>query len=434
MPNTILTALPNGLRLALHPMPATYSASVIVLAGSGARYETDERAGIAHFLEHMLFKGTARRPSAQLVADTVERLGGRLNASTSRELTSYYSKVPSRHVETGLDLLADMLRGSLLDEAEIEREKGVILEEIAQGEDVPTMVGAHLLQRTIWGAHPLGRPVIGTRETVQAVTGEALRAYLATQYVPASLVVSIAGNIDPETMARHIAALFGDWPTAPAPQAVPAAYPAPGERAALSHHDGQAHLYVAAPGLPLDHPDHMVFALLAELLGGGMSSRLFLEVRERRGLAYSVGASAATMSDHGLLAVHAGVAPAKAADALAVIVGELERLATEPVSADELERVKGHYEGTLLLALEDSYSVAARNARSIMQRGYARTPEESIALVEAVSADDVLRLAGELLRPEALRFTMVGPFDDLTSFAATIGQTATEEIGTPTAR
>src|SRR5918912_1746158 len=151
MTDTILTTLPNGLRLALHPMPATYSATIVAVIGTGSRFESDEGAGLSHFLEHMLFKGTARRPRAELIADTVERLGGRLNASTSRELTAYYTKVPSSHVDVGLDLIADLLRGSLIHPDEIEREKGVVVEEIAQGEDVPTTVGAHLLQRTIWG-------------------------------------------------------------------------------------------------------------------------------------------------------------------------------------------------------------------------------------------------------------------------------------------
>jgi len=419
MTDTTLITLPNGLRLALHPMPATYSATVVAVIGTGARYEDDEQAGISHFLEHMLFKGTARRPSAQIIADTVERLGGRLNASTSREITTYYTKVPSRHLDVGLDLIADMLRHPLLDADETARERGVIVEELAQGEDVPTVVGAHLLQRTLWGDHPLGRPIIGSRETVTTVTGDALRAYMAAHYVPARMVLSVAGAIDPDQVARHAEELLGDWPEGRAPEPAAAAY-AEGERVALERRDGQAHLYVAAPGLPLDHPDHMAFAIMAEILGGGMSSRLFLEVRERRGLAYSVGAGAATMSDHGALSIHAGVAPGKATAALEVIAQELRRLAAAEVSAGELERVRGHYEGSLLLGLEDSYSVATRDARNVLQRGYARTPEESLALVDAVTAADIQRLARALLAPEDLRVAVVGPFDDKAPFVDAI--------------
>lgn len=419
MPDAILTTLPNGLRLVLHPMPATYSATVVAVVGTGSRYEDDHEAGISHFLEHMLFKGTTKRPSAQLIADTVERLGGRLNASTSREITTYYTKVPSRHLDVGFDLIADMLRAPLLDETETGREQGVIIEELAQGEDVPTVVGAHLLQRTIWGDHPLGRPIIGSRETVSAVTSDALRAYMASHYAPERIVLSIAGNIDVDRTARRAADLLGGWPVIPAPAAEPAVYAA-GERVALERRDGQAHLYLAAPGVALDDPDYMAFAILAEVLGGGMSSRLFLEVRERRGLAYSVGAGAAAMSDHGMLSIHAGVAPDKAAGALEVIVSELRRLAAEEVDADELERVRGHYEGSLLLALEDSYSVATRNARSVLQRGYARTPEESLALVEAVTPADIQRLAAAYTTPDLLRAAIVGPFDDITPFAHAI--------------
>jgi len=420
MTETILTTLPNGLRLALHPLPATYSATVVATIGTGSRYEDDPDAGISHFLEHMLFKGTKRRPTAQIIADTIERLGGRLNASTSREVTSYYTKVPSRHIDVGLDLIADMLRSPLLDEAEIAREKGVIVEEIAQGEDVPTVVGAHQLQRLIWGGHPLGRPIIGSRDTVAAVTRDALHGYMATHYAPERVVLSVAGNIDPGAVARRAEDLFAGWPSVPAPTARPAVYPTGGASAALARRDGQAHLYIAGPGVPLDHPDHMAFALLAEVLGGGMSSRLFLEVRERRGLAYSVGASAATMSDYGSLSIHAGVAPAKATGALEVIMGELRRLVDEPVSADELERVRDHYEGALLLALEDSYSVAVRNGRSVLQRGYARTPEETLALVAAVAAPDVQRVAADVTRPEDLRLSVVGPFDDVAPFTAAL--------------
>jgi len=429
MTDTTLLTLPNGLRLALHPMPATYSATVVAVIGTGARYEANDQAGISHFLEHMLFKGTTRRPSAQTIADTVERLGGRLNASTSREITTYYTKVPSRHLDVGLDLIADMLRHPLLDADETVREQGVIVEELAQGEDVPTVAGAHLLQRTLWGDHPLGRPIIGSRETINAVTGEALRAYMAAHYTPTRMVLSVAGNIDPDAVARRAEELLGDWPVGQAPVAVPAAY-GEGERVALERREGQAHLYVAAPGLPLDHPDHMAFAIMAEILGGGMSSRLFMEVRERRGLAYSVGAGAATMSDHGTLSIHAGVAPGKATAALAVIAQELRRLAADEISADELERVRGHYEGSLLLGLEDSYSVATRNARNVLQRGYARTPEESLALVEAVTAADVRRLAAALLQPEDLRVAVVGPFDDKAPFVDAITPVTAEEAGT----
>src|ERR671933_406864 len=179
------------------------------------------------------------------VQDKPERLGGRLNASTSRELTAYYTKVPSRHVDVGLDLIADMLRGSLLDPDEIEREKGVVVEEIAQGEDMPTTVGAHLLQRTIWGPHPLGRPVIGTRDTVLDVTREAMCAYLAAHYVPGRIVLSVAGNVDPDAIARRVDELCGDWSGGPAPPALPAAYPPVGQPVALARHDGQAHLFLA---------------------------------------------------------------------------------------------------------------------------------------------------------------------------------------------
>ncbi|HZS90217.1 MAG TPA: pitrilysin family protein [Chloroflexota bacterium] len=422
MAETLLTALPNGLRLALHPMPATYSVSVVVLVGTGGRYESDEQAGISHLLEHMMFKGTERRPSAQQIAETVERLGGRFNASTSRELTTYYVKVPSHHLEVGLDLLADMLQHSLLAEAEIEREKGVILEEIAQGEDVPTVVGAHLLQRTVWGNHPLGRPVIGSRETVQALGRADLHAYLAGHYAPSRMVVSVAGHVDADAAASRLSELYAGWPATPAPLALPAEYPEQAAPVALSHHDGQAHLLLSAPGVALDHPDQMAFALMSEILGGGMSSRLFLEVRERRGLAYSVGASSSSLSDYGALTVHAGVAPARAVDALHVIGAELRRLAEQEVSDDELERVRGHYEGTLLLALEDSYNMASRNGRSVLQRGYARTPEESISLVQAVTAADIRRLAADLLQPRDLRLAVVGPFDDPVPFASALGE------------
>jgi len=419
MSSTTLITLPNGLRLALHPMPATYSATVVAVIGTGSRYEDDAEAGVSHFLEHMLFKGTTKRPSAQLISDTIERLGGRINASTSREITTYYTKVPSRRLDVGLDLIADMLRDPLLDDTETVRERGVIVEELAQGEDVPAVVGAHLLQRTVWGDHPLGRPIIGSRETVSAMTSAALRAYMASHYAPTRIVLSVAGNIDPDAVARRATELLGDWPVVPAPGA-PAAVYAEGERVALTRREGQAHLYVAAPGVALDSHDYMAFAILAEILGGGMSSRLFMEVRERRGLAYSVGAGAAAMSDHGALSIHAGVAPDKAVAALEVIAHELRRLAAEPVDEDELERVRGSYEGSLLLALEDSYSVATRNARSVLQRGYARTPEESLALVEAVTAGDIQRLAAALPRPDFLRVAVVGPFDDKAPFVEAI--------------
>jgi len=430
----ILTTLPNGLRIALQPMPSTYSASLVILVGVGSRYEEEAEAGASHFLEHMLFKGTTRRPNAQIIADALERVGGRFNASTSRETTTYYTKVPYMHSALGLDVLADMLRCSLLDPVEVEREKGVILEELAQGEDVPTTVGAHLLQKTVWGDHPLGRPIIGSRETIGAVDAAALRGYRDNAYVPEHMVVSVAGNIDPEDVVRQVETLFGDLPAAAGRAAPPAAYPTDATPMALARRDGQAHLYLSGRGVPVDHPDQMALAIMGDILGGGMTSRLFREVRERRGLAYAVAASASSMADHGSLGVHAGVAPAKAVDALGVIMDEIEKLGTVVIEDDEIERVRGHYEGSMLLALEDSYAVASRNGRSVLQRGYIRTPEESLALVEKVTKDDVRRVAATVVRSGALRLSVVGPFDSSDEFAPVLARFGHDEGAVSAAR
>lgn len=233
---------------------------------------------------------------------------------------------------------------------------------------------------------------------------------------------------------RQVEALFGDLPASVGRAAATAAYPVGAPPAALARRDGQAHLYLSGRGVPVDHPDQMALAIMGDILGGGMTSRLFREVRERRGLAYAVAASASSMADYGSLGVHAGVAPAKAVDALGVIMDEMEKLGAVAIDDDEIERVRGHYEGSMLLGLEDSYAVASRNGRSVLQRGYIRTPEESLALVEKVTKEDVQRVAAAVIRSDALRLSVVGPFDSTDAFVSMLERTDQDEEAVSAAR
>jgi len=335
-----------------------------------------------------------------------------MDAFTSKECICFNVKVLDDHVPVALEILCDLVLYPNFNEQDIARERGVILEEIKMDEDNPDYLVHEIFTQNFWKDHPLGKPILGTKETVKRFEREAVLNTYSHRFAPGNIIVAAAGHLDHDRFVDLVVKHFEHLK--PAQNGFHSAEPKIVPRIVLRNKKAleQVQLCIGVPAYPIAHEKRHAGYILNTLLGGGMSSRLFLEVRERRGLAYSVGAGAAAMSDHGTLSIHAGVAPDKAVAALEVIAHELRRLAAEPVDEDELERVRGSYEGSLLLALEDSYSVATRNARSVLQRGYARTPEESLALVEAVTAGDIQRLAAELLRPDLLRVARVGHFDD----------------------
>jgi predicted Zn-dependent peptidase len=391
-------------------MPHTYSVGVGFYLSVGSRYEEAPIAGAAHFVEHMVFKGTARRPSADLIAREIEGRGGMFNASTGQEMTIYWAKMQKPHLDVALDVIADMLRNSTLSDVEIEKERRVILEELLASQDVPEELVGLLVQNLTWPAHPLGWDVAGTLASVADLSVATLRGFLQRFYAPPNIVLSIAGDVDHQRATELAHRLMGDW--APAPRV--AYCPAPPDGAAaeavvLHKKTEQSHFTLHLPGLARNDPDRFALNLLNVILGEGMSSRLFLELRERLGIVYSVESYISLLADTGLVGVYAAVAPARLRDALQAVVEQLVRLRDETLSDVTLAEAKEYVKGRILMGLEDTLSVAGWFGRQQALGPEVLTVEQVLAGYEAVSVQDVQRVAGRVFRPAGLRLAVVGP-------------------------
>jgi predicted Zn-dependent peptidase len=406
------TTLDNGLRVLTSAMPHTRSASIILFYGVGQRYEPKDITGISHFIEHMLFKGTERRPTAQEISEAIEGLGGSLNASTGREYTNYFAVVPSRHFGLALDVLTDMLNGSRFDPDEIERERHVIIEEINSMYDSPPDLVNQLIEETMWGDQPLGRDVAGTRETVSAVTREQMLGFLRTYYVPPRTVVSVAGQVEHDDVVARVAAAFGTQAAqALPPDAAPATSDQTGPRIHIFGKDTeQTNVCIGVPALSYTDPDRYVQQMLDGILGSGMSSRLFVEIREKRALAYSVGSYVQNYRDVGGFVVYAAVDNEGVDSCLEGVLHQLDRVRQEPVSATELQKVKEYHKGHLLLAMESSRSVAAWGGRQELLLDRIDSIDEVLEQIDAVTPAQVQALAQRLFTTPRLNLSLVGPF------------------------
>lgn len=407
------TTLDNGLRILSLGMPHTCAVSIGFFIGVGSRFEDGEENGISHFLEHMLFKGTEKRPTAREIAVTIEGVGGAINATTGRELTTYWVKVPQGHLALAIDLLVDMLQCSKLEEEEIERERRVIIEEINMMLDFPADWVHLLLNQLVWPGHPLGRDVTGTKESVSKIDRERMFRYLARHYHPANTVVSVAGRIEHEEVVEELSLALEAWPRKEREAYLPVEEAQREPRVCLGYRETeQAHLALSLQGIPRSHPDRFNLQLLNTVLGQGMSSRLFLEVREKRGLAYSISSYVNYLHDTGRLGVFAGVDPRRIEAALEAILGELDRLRGEPVPAEELKKAKEFMKGRLLLQMEDSFAVASWLGRQEILEDRVLTVDEVLAAIDAVTAEDIQRVASERFREESLNLAVVGPFQE----------------------
>ena len=407
----------NGTRLLTAPQSEAQSTCVMVMYAVGSRYEDDETGGISHFAEHLFFKGTQRRPTARDIATEIDGIGAEFNAFTGKEYTGYYVKCAKEHVPIAIDVLGDMLLNSLFDAEEIEREKGVIVEEMNMYLDTPTSYLPGVYDRLCYGDTPLGRDIIGTKETVRAATRETLMRHLGRWYVPARTIIGLGGAVTDEAK-RLVEGLFGTLPAAesapPAPWK-PEAHP----RVRIHQKDSDSlHIRIGGEGLPLLHPDRYSASVLSAVLGGGMSSRLFTEVRERRGLAYYIGAQHGQYVEAGSLFSQAGVDIKRADEAVSTIVAELQRIVNERVPDDELDKARNLLKGRLVLGLEDPRSIVGFGLRSTLLEGEPREVPTVLAAYDAVTADDVARLAQTLLAPEKLRIAAIGPIDDESRFEA----------------
>ncbi len=413
------TTLPNGVRVVTGPMSGVRSASLIFYYNVGSRYEPAAIAGVSHFLEHMLFKGTVRRPDPMTISEEIESVGGMLNAATGRESTSYWCKVPSTHFELAFDVLADMLRNSTFDQAELDKERKVIFEEIRSVQDVPEELVHDVTDQLVWGDDPVGREIAGSEETVANTTRDGMIDFWQRNYTPDRLVVAAGGDIRHEDVVELTERFFGDLK---ATNGVPDRYPAVTENQerkrvkVLNRETEQAHLCVAFPAVSYHDERRYAQSTIESILSSGMSSRLFQEIREKRGLVYSVYGYFRGYEDVGQGVVYAGTDVARVEEAVEAIVGELQKIRDIPVPPLELEHSKTLRKGRLLMGLEDSRSVASWIGGQEATYGEIKTPEEVVERIEAVTVEDVQSLAAEILREEKLNLALIGPYDDDTPF------------------
>ncbi len=409
MPEQITT--PEGLRVLIEELPHTYSVSIGCFVAAGARHEAPAHSGAAHFIEHMLFKGTAGYPSARLISQAVEGVGGHLNASTAYESTVYYAKVATIHMDRAMGVLGDMILRPLFDVAELEKERRVIIEEIRGLQDAPGDWVHELLQQTMWAGSPLGRDIAGSVETVSAISRGDLTAFWQRHYNRANTVISVAGNVDVATACRAVSAAFAGLPAGVPTPPQPRPVPRPGPQLSLLSRDTeQGNFCLGLPGLAYGDPDRRPLQVLDSILGGGMSSRLFQLLREEHGLAYSVGSYHNDLSDAGMWVIYGSVDPEALRDAVALCLEILRDVARGGVTADELAMVKEQVKGGLLLSLEDTWSVASRNGAHLLRYGHVVPVEQVVAEVEAVTAADVERVARRLMRANALHLAVIGPY------------------------
>jgi predicted Zn-dependent peptidase len=411
--------LDNGLRVLLAPMPQAPSVTCMIMLAAGSRYETRDTSGIAHFSEHMFFKGTERRPTARDIGMEVDGIGGEFNAFTGKEYTGYFVKCAAEFRDTALDVLVDMLRHSKFASEEIEREKGVIVEEMNMYYDTPRDFIGGVYEELLYGDQPLGWDIIGRKETVRAAERDTFLGYTGRWYKPDRMVVGLGGNVGDDAVAK-IESLLGDL-AAEATGAPPALEPQEtnGPRVKIHRKESdQAHLCLGVPSYPLGHPDRYVLQLLATVLGTGMSSRLFTEVRERRGLAYYVFGINHSYTDTGSLYSQAGVDINRADEAVETIVHELRRIADEPVGSAELEKSRNLAKGRFLLQLENPQGMIMFGLRREVLEGAAVDPSEVQAGLDAVTAEDIQRVAQDVIGGHGFNLAMIGPFDDAEKFEA----------------
>jgi predicted Zn-dependent peptidase len=409
--------LANGLRVLTAPLDHAQSVACYIMLAAGSRYEDAASRGIAHFAEHMFFKGTERRPTARDLAMEVDGIGGEFNAFTSKEYTAYYIRCAGEQRDQALDVLVDMLRNSKFDAEELEREKGVILEEMNMYFDTPRDYVGSVYEELLFGSNPLGWETLGTRETVKAATRETFLDYLGHWYTPQRMVVGVAGMVGDDLIPRLeelVGDMSGNGAGAPAPAEIEHAAD-PLVRVHRKDSD-QANVCLGVPSYPLQHPDRYALQLLGTVLGTGMSSRLFLEVRERRGLAYYVYALNSSYTDAGTLVAQAGVDLNRAVEAVGVIGEEFRKLAEQPVPHDELEKARALAKGRFVLQTESPNGLMLWGLRREVLEGEATEPEELLRGIDAVTAEDVQRVAQDVIANEGMRLAVIGPFDDAAAF------------------
>ena len=403
------SVLDNQLRVLTAPMPHTRSVSILVCVGAGSRYEPEDQAGLSHFLEHLPFKGTEKWPTAGAVSETIEGVGGVMNASTDREMTVFWCKVPQTHFRKAFEVLMDMVLNPVLDPEEVEKEREVIQEELRMTKDIPSYRVDTLIDEVLWPEQAMGRDVGGTQESVDRITQQQIREYMHRQYNPANTVLVVSGNVTHEEVTGLAADITDGWAARIALD-WERVVDGPVERPVRveQRRSDQSHVCLALPALALDHPDRYALTLLNVVLGDGMSSRLFMNLRERRSLAYDVNSSTNFFKDCGSLVVYCGVEPKKARTAVQAIIEEFGEL-KEEVPEQELTKAKEYAKGRLMLRMEDTRAVASWLGSQELLQGTIASPDHVAGEIDAVESADVARVANDLLQKEQLRLAVVGP-------------------------
>jgi predicted Zn-dependent peptidase len=406
------TTLDNGLRVITETMPHTRSVSICIFIGVGSRYETESQAGISHFIEHLLFKGTPRRPNSREISVAIEGVGGIINAGTDKELTVYWCKTAQPHFPLALDVLSDIVLHSRFDPGDIESERRVIIEEIHLEKDSPSHLVSLLIDGLLWPHHPLGRDIAGDKDSVAGISRRAMLDYLGQHYLPSNAVVSIAGAVEHQAMVTAVNQTLGGWAKREPAPGYQAYKEKPFPRLKIeSKETEQAHLCLGLSGLPLLHPQRFTLDLLNVILGEGMSSRLFTEIRDRLGLAYSIHSYVDHFLDTGAVTIYAGVEPKNLPVAIRAILEQLAQL-KQPIPQDELAKAKELAKGRLLLRMEDSRSVAGWMGGQEILTGKVLTVDQVTTIIDAITANEIRQLAKELLVASQLRLAVVGPVAD----------------------
>lgn len=429
-----ISALANGLRVVTTPVSTAQSVSVNVFVGVGSRGEDRRTNGLSHYMEHMLFKGTERRPDAITIAETIEGAGGVLNAYTSKELTCYWNQVPFDKLALAMDVLADMYQHSVLAQEEIDRERTVVQQEIRRAFDQPGAWASELLARATFGDQPIGWPIAGTIETVEELQRDDFVRHIETHYAPSNTVLSVAGNTTHDEVLALAERHFGAMPAVSAPASPPASASFDTTQVVVEKREiAQCNIGIALHALARKDPDRYPLMVMNTILGRGMSSRLFKEVRERRGLAYSVGSGVGRFNDTGYMSISAGVTLEHLDEATRVIRDELFRMAEEPVGDEEVIKARDFSTGNFRLGLESTMALAQRAGESLLMTGEIEPIEDVVAGIAAVTADDVQRVAQRLFRPGGFAMAVVGPGGDADTLqeilATPAGANAAARIG-----
>lgn len=405
--------LPNGLRVVLVSQPKSLASTALVLVEAGSKYEDKKINGVSHFLEHLCFKGTKKRPTALDITSELESVGALYNAFTGHESTGYYAKVRKEKLDLALDIIADLYANPVFDAKEIEKEKGVVIEELNMYEDMPMRKAPDLFMELLYGDQPAGRDVGGTKEAIRAMSRKDIVDYRSQHYVAQATTVIVSGSFNEKKILADIKKLFGHIPTDKKFSKVKTTEKQSKPQVLLRHKESdQTHIVLGFRAFDMFDKRRYALDVLSDILGGGMSSRLFQKVREELGAAYYVRAGADLFTDHGFFAVSAGLDNARSGEVLKAIIGELKNISSKKVSAEELKRAKNHLTGTMMIGLESSDDLAGFYGNQELFRKEILLPQQIVKKIEAVTAEEILKVAKDIMKPKNLNLAMIGPNKD----------------------